>query len=116
MKSAFISLSILLAAAFAYPINATAQNYSQQPRFGSTYDWRSGNMYNWNRNSSGQTQLRGYNFRNGSQWNTTIQPNGNMRGMDGGGNMWRYDNSTGFYQNFGTGRTCYGKGYARFCN
>lgn len=108
-----LSVGFLLA---LFSAGASAQNYGQQPRSGSTYDWRSGNQYYWNRDSSGQTNVRGFNFQNGSQWNTTIQRNGNMRGMDSGGNMWQYNNSTGFYQNFGTGRTCVGKGYARVCN
>ena len=48
-------------------------------------------------------------------WNTTIQNNGNMNGLDSHGNYWQYNNNTGNYYNYGTGKTCYGFGYARQC-
>lgn len=83
---------------------------------GSDYDWRSGNSYYWNTDSQGNTNVRGFNARTGSRWNTTIEPDGDMRGYDSNYNPWTYDSGSGFYQNFGTGETCIGKGYARVCN
>jgi len=82
---------------------------------GSAYDWQSGNMYSWSPGAGGSVRLRGFNTRTGANWNTTIQPNGDMRGFDSRNGPWRYDHGTGFYQNFATGRTCVGKGYARTC-
>lgn len=83
--------------------------------FGSSYDWRSGNSYSWTRNSDGSTDVNGWNLRTGSSWRTTIEPDGDMRGTDSHGNSWTYDNSTGYYHNFGTGKTCFGKGALRTC-
>lgn len=83
---------------------------------GSTYDWRSGNFYNSQKNLDGSTDVRGSNLRNGSTWTTTIEPNGDMSGRDSNFNSWKYDNSTGSYYNFGTGKMCVGKGAGRICN
>jgi hypothetical protein len=85
-------------------------------QFGSKYDWQSGNRYNWNQDSSGSTHLRGNNSNTGSQWNTTIQPNGSMRGFDSNGNSWNYNAQSGTYMNYGTGKMCVGKGVGRVCN
>lgn len=82
---------------------------------GSSYDWRSGNSYSWTTDRSGTTHLNGNNFGTGSSWRTTIQPNGSQTGFDSQGNYWTYDSNTGFYQNFGTGRTCTGTGAFRTC-
>ena len=82
---------------------------------GSSYDWQSGNTYNWTTDSLGTTHLNGYNYGTGSSWRTTIQPNGSQSGFDSQGNYWNYDANTGFYQNYGTGRTCIGTGAMRTC-
>jgi hypothetical protein len=82
---------------------------------GSTYDWRSGNWYQWNRGMDGSTNVRGFSATKGTQWNTTIQPNGDMRGTDGRGNLWNYNSHTGTYWNT-DGTFCTGRGYARTCN
>lgn len=82
---------------------------------GSTYDFNSGNMYNWHKNSDGSTQLNGNNLNTGSNWNTNIKRNGDMNGFDSNGNSWNYDEKSGNYYNFGTGKICVGKGYARSC-
>ena len=79
------------------------------------WDWRSGNMYNWNQDLNGTTHLRGNNFQNGTQWNTDIKPDGSMRGFDANRNYWTYDSRTGNYMNYGTGKMCFGKDY-RVCN
>jgi hypothetical protein len=89
--------------------NASAQSS------GSNYDWRSGNSYTWNKGPDGTTNLQGFNLRSGTHWNTTIQPNGNMHGFDGGNHYWTYQQGSGYYHNFGTGDTCIGQGYARHC-
>jgi hypothetical protein len=82
---------------------------------GSTYDAQSGNRYNWNRNFDGSTNVRGFNTNTGSMWNTTIQPNGDQRGLDSQGNSWQYNNRSGTYLNT-DGTMCVGKGLARICN
>ena len=61
----------------------------------SKYDPNSGNHDNWNRNIDGSTNVRGFNDRTGSQWNSTIQPNGDQRGTDSRGNMWNDNKGTG---------------------
>lgn len=102
-----------LASAIALLVAFTAGVAAAQS--GSDYDWQSGNSYNWSTSPSGSVRLRGFNSRTGSNWTTTIQPSGDMQGFDSRNGSWRYDDSTGFYQNFGTGRTCIGKGAARTC-
>ncbi len=82
---------------------------------GSSYDWRTGNQYYWNRNFDGSTSVRGSNFGTGSMWNQTIMPNGDQRGTDSRGNYWQYNNSTGNYWN-SDGTMCWGKGQFRQCN
>ncbi|MDA8155225.1 MAG: hypothetical protein M0Z52_02050 [Actinomycetota bacterium] len=82
---------------------------------GSTYNTRTGNSYNWSTDMSGKTDVNGMNLRTGTRWQTTIEPNGNQHGRDSKGNYWQYDESTGYYHNFGTGKTCTGQGYARRC-
>lgn len=83
----------------------------------STYDWQTGNMYQTYTNPySGQTQVHGSNTNTGSQWNTTIEPNGNQHGMDSHNNAWNYDANTGNYINYGTGKMCFGQGANRICN
>lgn len=69
---------------------------------GYTYDYRSGNSYNYYTSPGGQTTVRGSNLRTGSSWNTTIQRNGNMSGYDAGNNYWSYNARTGSYYNSGT--------------
>jgi hypothetical protein len=107
MKS-FLAAIIALALT-AFPNLLLAQDS------GSKFDWQSGNSYHWNTSPDGTTQVHGFNIQNGTQWNTTIQPNGNMRGMDGNYNSWNYNAQTGYYHNMGTGETCIGTGYARHC-
>lgn len=81
----------------------------------SSYDWQTGNMYNTTQDSMGNTDVNGMNTHTGSTWNTTIEQNGDMHGVDSDHNYWNYNNATGYYHNFGTGETCIGKGYARSC-
>lgn len=102
---------ILFIASFALllPISSQADDS------GSSYDWRSGNRYSWDTDSSGETRVRGSNSRTGSRWNTTIDPDGDMKGSDSDGNRWRYNSNTGSYYNYGTGQSCRGSGRARTC-
>ena len=83
---------------------------------GSSYDIDTGNNYNWSNNTDGSTDVRGTNYSTGSMWSTHIENDGDMRGFDGSGNTWSYDQDTGMYMNYGTGTICTGKGYARICN
>lgn len=80
----------------------------------SAYDYESGNHYRWNTYGN-TTHIYGNNSRTGSMWDTTIQPNGSMRGMDAERNYWTYDAPTGNYHNFGTGEHCYNIGNTRQC-
>ena len=103
-RAVTLALALLFIAA-----PAVAQNS------GSTYDWRTGNSYQWSHNSDGSTRVNGSNGRNGTMWNQTIQPNGDQRGVDSRGNSWQYNNSSGNYSN-GNGKMCTGKGAYRICN
>jgi hypothetical protein len=91
MKS--LLTAALLVAGLTLPLTADAQS-------GSAHDWRSGNSYNWSRQFDGSTRVQGFNTRTGTNWNTTIQPNGDMRGLDGRGNLWNYNSGSGLYQNY----------------
>jgi len=82
---------------------------------GSSYDWRTGSTYQWNRDSNGSTNINGFNGHTGSIWNQTIERNGNQHGTDSRGNYWQYDNSSGTYWN-SNGRFCTGHGAYRVCN
>jgi hypothetical protein len=82
----------------------------------SVYDWRTGNAYTITQQPSGAVNIYGNNFSTGSNWNIQQQPNGHYSGRDGDGNFFHGNNRSGFYQNFGTGRTCFGNGAARTCN
>jgi len=85
------------------------------PSSGTTYDWKSGNVYRWNRQSDGTMRVDGMNPRTGSMWNQTIKPDGSMRGTDSNFNQWSYDPRSKLYMNYGTGKICTGQGYARVC-
>ena len=78
------------------------------------YDYQTGNSYYTN-SHGGNTQVRGFNSRTGSSWNSNIQSNGNISGFNSKGNYWNYNRNTGSYYN-SNGTTCFGKGYTRVCN
>src|SRR5262245_53803162 len=113
------TLMLAAAVALALVVPVFAQSIPQvvvpRPQAGSTYDMQTGNQYNWNRTPDGSTFVHGSNLGTGSQWNTTIQPNGDMRETDKRGNLWNYNQSTGTYMNT-NGRFCTGHGLARVCN
>lgn len=79
------------------------------------YDWQSGNTYTVQPRPNGGAHVNGFNSQTGSTWSQTIQPDGSASGFDSRGNSWSYDQNTGNYYNFGTGRTCFGKGALRTC-
>ena len=81
---------------------------------GTTVDPRTGNTYRWMRNPDGSTYIQGTNPYTGSQWNTTIQPKGDMQGRDSRGNPWNYNSDSGVYRNL-DGTLCTGQGAARRC-
>lgn len=78
-----------------------------------TYDWKSGNLYN-GYTLGNNSYLYGTNPRTGSHWSTYSTPN-YMNGLDKNNNYWTYDRNTGFYNNYGTGTMCFGKGALRQC-
>ena len=86
------------------------------PRSYTKTDPESGNQYRVREQSNGDTKIDGYNYNTGSQWNTTIKPNGNMRGQDANGNSWDYNNRSKTYYNYGTGQMCTGEGPTRVCS
>lgn len=71
---------------------------------GYKFDYESGNSFYWNTNQNKETHVLGNNLNTGSTWNTTINPNGDMNGMDSNGNMWNYSKDAGRYINYGTGQ------------
>lgn len=93
---------------FLLPFAVSASGYE--------YDWKSGNSYWTQPNQNGGATVRGYNFEEGSSWTTTIDQRGNQSGWDANGNYWQYNNRSGTYLNYGTGKSCYGTGAARVCN
>lgn len=110
-----MTLSLLriatIAAAFLFVgmTDAPAQSYS-------TYDWQTGNSYYVTPRLGGGAHVQGQNLQTGSMWSTDIDQRGNMTGRDAGGNTWTYDQGSGTYLNFGTGRMCVGQGLGRICN
>ena len=100
-------LSLLLLAAGTSTATAQTRN---------VYDWRSGNSYSVTQQPNGAVNVYGNNFSTGSTWNIQQQPNGMYSGQDARGNYFQGNNATGFYQNFGTGRTCFGTGASRVCH
>jgi hypothetical protein len=103
----------LLAALLIPAALASTATYAQTRN---VYDWQSGNSYTITRQPSGTVSINGNNFSTGSTWNIQQQRNGSYSGRDAGNNFFHGNNSTGFYQNFGTGRTCFGTGPGRVCN
>ena len=99
----------LVAAVFMHPVLA------QYPSYGNHYEPETGNSYTVQRYGN-EVQVQGYNYNNGSMWNQTQRAYGSYSGRDAQGNYYSGDHSTGFYQNYGTGRTCFGQGATRVCN
>jgi hypothetical protein len=95
------------AVAIVFSTQALAQS-------GFSYDPYTSNTYRWHQNSTG-TSLYGTNPRTGSHWQLRQNMNGYYSGMDSNQNSFQGNHNSGFYQNYGTGRTCIGQGYARTC-
>ena len=120
IKKSFLLFVFFL---FGFSFNACAQFLNSGgslsvglPSFEQKYDWQSGNSYSIQRDSIGNTRINGFNASTGSQWSTNIDREGNFRGVDKRLNSWSYNSSSGLYQNFGTGKICWGKGVFRSCN
>lgn len=90
----------------------TPPSYNTLPTY--NYDYSTGNSYSTSESFDGSTRVNGYNTGTGSMWNTTIEQDGDMRGVDSKGNYWNYDSSTGNYMST-SGRICTGKGQSRIC-
>lgn len=103
--------------AYTPPVYVPSAPVYRAPSFdsGSTYDWSSGNIYNWRSTPSG-THVDGMNMNTGSMWQTDIRKNGSMSGWDSNMNPWTYDAGTKTYMNLGTGKLCVGEGLARICS
>lgn len=82
----------------------------------SRYDYRTGNYYTVTPTYGGGARVQGMNIKNGTTWSNTVDQRGNQRGYDANGNYYNYNADTGTYMNFGTGKTCTGKGAYRVCN
>ena len=60
--------------------------------------------------------VQGINTNTGSHWHTIIDKDtGIQTGMNAAGQSWRYDPSTGSYNNYATGEHCSGFGANRVC-
>lgn len=99
----------LVAAVLMHPVLA------QYPSNGNHYDPQTGNRYNVQQFGD-QTNIRGYNYNNGSTWNQTQRADGSYSGRDAQGNYYTGNHNTGRYHNYGTGRSCFGQGTTRVCN
>ncbi len=112
-------MKVILAAAATVLLAASARaQFDDHPQSHTEYDWRTGNRYEIEHHDDAfeqDTHVKGYNLHTGSSWETTIDDDGDMRGRDADGNSWRYDESSSLYQNYGTGKTCVGRGAARSC-
>ncbi|MFC0047774.1 hypothetical protein [Rheinheimera tilapiae] len=80
-----------------------------------TYDATTGNSYSTTPTYGGGANVMGTNTNTGSMWNTNIQADGDMSGIDSQGNYWTYDKQTGNYMNT-NGKLCTGTGATRICN
>lgn len=107
--------ALLLAVCLATPLMVKAEGYDSygysKPSSGYKYDWKTGNSYNWNTNSTGETRVQGINTKTGSMWNTTIENDGDMKGFDSKGNYWNYNSKSDSYYNYGTGEQRIGDYY-----
>lgn len=99
------SLAIM---ALLSPVASHAQSWS-------SYDYNSNNYYSNHADTSGVTTY-GSNLNNGAQWQLRQNYDGTYNGLDSDGNYFSGNNNTGFYQNLGTGVTCFGTGAFRTCN
>lgn len=100
MKTIFLFLSLLI------PSLTFAENefFKTIPvDSGASYDFKSGNNYRWDTDTTGTTRINGNNYNTGTIWNTTVDKDGSMRGQDSKGNFWNYNERTGTYMNYGTG-------------
>lgn len=111
--------TIALAVASGLAGVGASPNYSGSTGYGSKsgykYDPKTGNSYNYSTDSQGTTTVRGSNLGTGSNWTNIIDKKGNQRGIDSNFNNWTYNAATGNYYNYGTGKSCYGKGSLRQC-
>jgi hypothetical protein len=120
-KIRLVVLSALLIGVYSTPALAQVlYTPPAAPNYGTTYDSDSGNLYNWSRDSFGNTRLDGRNLQNGSSWETTMDAYGSMRGLDSNYNTWSYDRPSEVYEKsdpFGRSITyCRGSGLMRRCN
>ncbi|MEM7177208.1 MAG: hypothetical protein AAF503_05850 [Pseudomonadota bacterium] len=112
-----IAVAVVVA---VFATTAQAQYKTFQPSTGfqgssNHNDFSTGNSYRVTPKFGGGARIQGYNYHTGRSWNQTIDQNGSMRGRDADGNHWNYNSGTGAYHNFGTGRSCFGKGAFRSC-
>ena len=79
------------------------------------YDYNTNSQYTIQRNHSGSTTVNGYNYNTGATWSSEHHSDGSSNGRDSNGNYWQYNSESGNYYNYGTGKSCYGKGVYRTC-
>ena len=117
IRQAVIAGSVIVASVVSIVYGYGGYGYSYRaptPQNYTTYDPTTGNNYQVQRGYD-QTQVYGENANTGSTWQTTIQNNGDMHGVDSEGNSWNYNRLSGVYSN-SSGVICTGSGYARMCN
>lgn len=102
MKRFAIALALLSTQALAYGDYDTA------------YDAQSGNHYTIQRDQH-ETNVNGYNYNNGTNWQQTQRRDGSYSGRDAQGNYYQGNNNSGYYMN-SNGTWCYGTGALRTCS
>ena len=114
MKLQVLALSLVTVAASADPYEVYQPVYPTYTPPTTTYDYSTGSTYITTPQYN-STEVRGYNYNTGSQWRTTIEKDGDMRGTDAEGNLWQYNKSTKTYINT-NGKICTGSGATRVCS
>lgn len=102
----FLSLFILVFLFFSTTDVIAACKYK--------YDYKSGNNYRVCTNNN-SVSIYGNNYQTGSSWSQTQRSDGTYRGRDKNNNYYSGNNKSGYYFNYGTGKMCFGKGWARTC-
>ena len=101
----FILIMVAFIVALSYQANAACRWVN---------DFKTGNTYQVC-NYGSTTTTYGSNLRTGSTWSQTNNSDGSYYGRDSNNNYYTGNNNTGSYNNFGTGRSCYGLGSLRRC-
>ena len=81
-------------------------NYTKAQRHGGKYIPERKTYVLWDIDQCGVMEVTGFND-DGTKWNSTIKPNGDMTGIDTKGHFWKYDRKEEMYYNFTTSESIY---------